>query len=55
MKGREGEEGTGRERDGRDENERSLYSKIATTPLPVYNYVMHAVYSKFTLYFDCKS
>ena len=33
----------------------SLYFKIATTPLPVYNYVMHAVYCKFTLYFDYKS
>jgi len=39
-----------RERDWRDENECYLYSKIATTPLPVYNYMMHAVYSKFTLF-----
>jgi len=45
-----------RERDGWDENERSLYSKIATTPLPeASSYVMHAVYCKFTLYFDCNS
>jgi len=39
---REGPEG----RDGWDENQHSLYSKIASF------YVMHAVYCKFTLYFD---